>query len=104
MTISALNWSDTASFLVEAEVTRTMPSEFVRMSYPFVIGQAMTFALPAAAEGPSIEADLNGEEVVFPLGPSLILSWANCSVEIPPGRDKIYRCELKPGFEFQKGL
>jgi hypothetical protein len=102
VTISALNWSDTASFLVEAEVIRNMPREFVRLSYPFIIGQTMTFALPAEAEGPSIQADLNNEEIIFPLGPKLVLSWATCSVELPPGGNRIYRCELKPGYQFQQ--
>jgi hypothetical protein len=98
--ISVLNWSDTVAFLVEAEVTRTMVTDMVRRLYPFVTGQAMSFALPAAAEGPSIEADLNGEEIVFPLGPRLVLSWATCHIETAPGHNRIYRCELKPGFQF----
>jgi hypothetical protein len=100
--ITALDWSDTASFLVEAEVTRTMASDMVLQSYPFITGETMSFALPAAAEGPSVVADLNGTEIVFPLGPTLILSWANCTVELAPGRNKIYRCELKPGYNFQQ--
>ena len=52
-------------------------------------------------EGPSVVADLNGEEIVFPLGPKAILSWATCSVETGPG-PRTYRCELKPGYEFQQ--
>jgi len=99
--ITALDWSDTASFRVEAEVTSTKERDMVLQSYPFVNGQTMTFALPPAAEGPSVIADLNAEPIVFPLGPNLILSWATCSVEVAPGRNKIYRCELKPGYQFQ---
>jgi hypothetical protein len=100
--ISVLNWSDTASFLVEAEVTRTMVTDMIRHSFPFVTGETMSFALPAAAEGPSVEAELKGELIVFPLGPKLILSWAACNVEIAPDHNKIYRCELKPGYAFQQ--
>jgi hypothetical protein len=100
--VSVLDWSDTASFLIEAEVTRTMVTSIVRTSYPFTIGQTMTFALPADAEGTSLEADLNGEEIIFPLGPKLLLSWATCSVEIGATHNKIYRCELKPGYQFQR--
>ncbi len=100
--ITALDWSDTASFLVEAEVTRTMTTDLVRQSYPFNIGQTMSFALPAAAEGPCIVADVNGEEIVFPLGPNLIVSWTTCSVEVAPGGNKLYRCEVKPGYHFQQ--
>jgi hypothetical protein len=100
--ITALDWSDTASFLVEAEVTRTMDSDKVLQSYPFKNGQTMSFALPLGAEGPSIVADLDAHEIVFPLGPKLILSWATCTVEAAPGKNKIYRCELKPGYEFQQ--
>ena len=98
--VTALNWSDTASFLVEAEVTRTMVTDKVLQAYPFNTGQTMSFALPGSAEGPSVVADLNGEEIVFPLGPALILSWAACSLEVAPGGNRIYRCELKPGYQF----
>jgi hypothetical protein len=101
LNISVLNWSDPASFLVEAEVMRTMETDTVRWSYPFITGQTMSFALPAASEGPVIEAALNGEEIVFPLGPSLNLSWASCNVETAPGHNRLYRCELKPGYQFQ---
>ncbi|HXJ42198.1 MAG TPA: carboxypeptidase-like regulatory domain-containing protein [Bryobacteraceae bacterium] len=100
--ITALNWSDTASFLVEAEVTRTMATDMVRQSFPFITGQTMSFALPATAEGPSVVADLNDEQIVFPLGPNLILSWASCTVEVVPGGNRVYRCELKPGYQFQQ--
>jgi hypothetical protein len=99
--INALDWSDTASFLVEAEVTRTMATESIRQSFPFLTGKTMTFVLPAGAEGPSVVADLNGEEIVFPVGPKAILSWATCNVETGPG-PRTYRCELKPGYEFRQ--
>ncbi len=98
-TISVLNWSDTASFLVEAEVFRTVIRDTVRHSYPFIVGPTMTFALPTDAEGPCIEADENGQAIVFPLGPNLILSWATCSVETSD-HNKVFRCTLKPGFDF----
>jgi hypothetical protein len=100
--ITALDWSDTASFLVEAEMTRTMTTDMVRQSYPFVTGQTISFALPAAAEGPSLIADINGEQIVFPLGPNLILSWTTCSVEMAQGGNKLYRCELKHGYQVQQ--
>jgi hypothetical protein len=99
--IDALDWSDTASFLVEAEVTRTMITEAVRQSFPFIIGRTMSFALPGAAQGPSILADWNGEQIVFPLGPKLILTWATCTVEAAPG-GSVYRCEAKPGYQLQQ--
>ena len=100
--ITALNWSDTASFLVEADVTRTMATDSAVQSYPYITGDVMSFALPPSAEGPSVVADVSGEQVVFPLGPMLILSWATCSLEDGPTHNKIYRCELKPGYEFQQ--
>lgn len=98
--ISVLNWSDTATFLFEAEVYHPMVSESIRDSYPVIFGQALNFTLPPDAEGPSIEADLNGSNIVFPLGPSLCLSWANCNVRVDK-EAKIYRCELKPGYRFR---
>jgi hypothetical protein len=102
MNITVVNWSDTADFLVEADVTRTTATDTVRYSYPFIVSQTMNFALPSASEGPSIEANFDGQAIVCPLGPDLILSWATCSVEVPTGGNKIYRCELKPGYEYEQ--
>ena len=101
ITISALDWSDTATFLVEAEVIRVTTTDTIRWSYPSINGQTMSFALPSGGEGPSIEADLNGEDIVFPLGPRLFLSWAACTTENAADHSTLYRCELKPGYQLQ---
>ena len=98
VTVSVLNWSDTAVFLVEADVTRTMVTEAIQYAYPFIVGPSMSFALPAGSEGPSIEADVNGQYVVFPLGPPLLLPWANCSVEDSQPSNRIFRCQVKAGY------
>ena len=100
--VSVLNWSDTAGFLVEADVTRTMATDVLHYSYPFIVGQSMNFALPDGSQGVSVEASIDGQAIVFPLGPSAILSWAVCSVEIPKGRNRIFRCELKAGYRFEE--
>jgi hypothetical protein len=100
ITVSARNWSDTATFLVEAEVFHPMVSDMVRRSYPVVFGQALNFTMPASAEGISIEADLDRKTIVFPLGPSLRLSWADCNGRVNRDQIKVYRCELKPGYRF----
>jgi hypothetical protein len=100
ITVSARNWSDTATFLVEAEVFHPMFSDMIRRSYPVVFGQALNFTMPAAAEGVSIEADLDRSTIVFPLGPSLRLSWADCHGRVNKDQTKVYRCELKPGYRF----
>ena len=102
ITVTVRNWSDTVTFLVEAEVTRSMPGDAVRQAYPAIYGRAMSFTLPSTAEGPSIEADVAGAEIVFPLGPALQLSWAECSLQIGADQTKLYRCELKPGYRFQQ--
>jgi hypothetical protein len=98
--IRLVNWSDTADFLVEADVSRTIFGDIIHHSYPFIVGQTMSFALPPGSEGLSIEADLDGQAIVFPLGPDLILTWATCGVETRTGGNKTYRCQLKPGYEF----
>ena len=98
--VSALNWSDTATFLLEAEVYKHVVRDVLRQSYPLIFDRALTFSLPAAAEGVSIEAEMNGSMIVFPLGPSLYLSWANCQVVVNKDQAKVYRCELKPGYQF----
>lgn len=99
--ISVLNWSDTATFLFEAEVYHPMVSETIRDSYPVIFGQALNFTLPPDAEGPSIEAEVNGSAIVFPLGPSLCLRWATCNLRLDKDQTKVYRCELNPGYRFR---
>jgi hypothetical protein len=97
---SVLGWSDTTTFLVEAEVTHFMVSQLEHRSYPVIFGSTLNFTLPADAEGVSLEADVAGQSIIFPLGPDLILTWANCSAQINKELTKVYRCELKPGYQF----
>jgi len=96
--VSVLDWSDTATFLLEAEVYRPMVSDSLRQSYPVIFDRALTFTLPPAADNISIVADVDGKPIVFPLGPSLHLSWANCQLAVNPDQAKVCRCEAKPGF------
>ena len=100
LTLSARNWSDTATFLLEAEVFRPMVTQMEHWSYPVIFGESLSFTLPSAAESVSIEADLNGQTIIFPLGPSLFLSWATCDTGISVDRGRVYRCTPKPGYSF----
>ena len=77
-----------------------MVRDYVRKSYPVIFGRALNFTFPAAAEGVSIQAEINGETIVFPLGPNLFLSWADCNARLNNNQTKVYRCELKPGYRF----
>ncbi len=103
ITATALDWSDTATFLLEAEVFRTSINSNVRESYPVIFGQTLNFTLPPTEEGVSIEADLDGTPMVFPLGPDLSLSWATCSSRTnrEGERSTVFRCELKPEYKFK---
>jgi hypothetical protein len=78
-----------------------MSIDLIRQSYPTIFGRNMSFILPAMAQGLSIEAEVNGTEIVFPLGPSLGLSWAVCNMRIASDETKLYTCELKPGYAFR---
>lgn len=98
--VSVRAWSDTVTFLVEGEVAQTMISDAVRQAYPSIFGREMTFTLPPTGQGPSIEAEVGGTEVVFPLGPDLLLSWASCTLQSAVHRTKLFSCELKPGYKF----
>jgi hypothetical protein len=100
--ISALDWSDTATFLMEAEVYHTEISSNVRELYPVIFGRTLNFTLPPTQEGVSFEAEVDGSPVVFPLSPDLYLSWATCNVRNGAEEEKttVYRCELKPGYRF----
>jgi hypothetical protein len=98
--VSELNWSDTTTFLFQAEVFRRQVSDIIRESYPVIYGRAFNFSLPSTAEGPSLEAELDRTPIVFPLGPDPKLSWASCNVIMGNRSSKNYRCELKPGYKF----
>jgi hypothetical protein len=97
---SARNWSDTTTFLLEAEVFHPMISEIVHESQPVIFGRTLDFTLPASAEGVCIEADVSGQTIIYPLGPALFLSWANCDVTVNRDQTKVYRCNLKAGYHF----
>jgi hypothetical protein len=100
-TVTVRNWSDTTTFLVEAEVVHPMTNNLIRETYPVIFGRTLNFSLPPAAEGPSIEADVAGEGIIFPLGPDLLLRWANCQVAVDKDQSRDYRCELKTGYRFR---
>ncbi|MFL6350893.1 MAG: carboxypeptidase regulatory-like domain-containing protein [Bryobacteraceae bacterium] len=99
--LSARGWSATATFLVEAQVVHTTVTDIIRQSYPVIFGRSMNFTLPATAVGPSIEASLNGADIVFPLGPALRLSWGVCSAKIDADHSRLIRCELNAGYRFR---
>lgn len=100
ITASAIDWSDTATFLFEAEVFHNTINSNVRELYPVIFGDALDFTLPPTQEGVSIEAEIDGAPMVFPLGPDLHLSWATCTMRANPDNTGVYHCELKPGFRF----
>lgn len=102
ITASAIDWSDTATFLVEAEVFHDALSSNVRELYPVIFGQTLHFTLPPTQEGVSIEAEIDGTSMVFPLGPDLYLSWATCTERnnTDAAKTTVYRCQLKSGYKF----
>lgn len=102
ITVSAVDWSDTTTFLMEAEVYHEAISSNVRRLYPVIFGRTLNFTLPPTQEGVSLEADVDGSPMVFPLGPALNLSWATCTVRTDSEKEKttVYSCELKPGYRF----
>jgi hypothetical protein len=100
--VTVRNWSDTTTFLLQAEVFRSQISDIVRMTYPIILGTSLNFTLPPTAEGPSLEAEVNGENIIFPLGPVPVLSWAECNVSVAKDKARYYRCELNSGYRFRK--
>lgn len=103
ITVSAISWSGTATFLVEAEVFHPAVTSSVREAYPVIFGRDLNFTVPPTQEGVSIEAEINGMPMVFPLGPDLYLSWATCTASRDTQSDRgatAYSCELKPGYRF----
>jgi hypothetical protein len=99
--VSATDWSDTATFLIEAEVFRSMQTQLEHWTYPVIFGEGLSFTLPSAAQSVSVEADIDGNTIIFPLGPSLFLSWASCETVTNPDRGQVFRCTAKQGYSFQ---
>lgn len=99
--VSVRNWSDTTTFLLQAEVFHTQIRDTVRKAYPVIFGRSLNFTLPADARGPAIEAEVNRIQITFILAPNPKLSWADCEVRVESNQAKDYRCELKPGYQFQ---
>ncbi len=99
---AVLDWSDTATFLIEAEVYHASVNSNVHHLFPVFFGRTLNFTLPLTQEGVSIEAEVNGTPMVFPLGPDLYLSWATCTMRetVDAEQSTVYRCELKPGYHF----
>ena len=99
--VEVLDWSSTTTFLFEAEVFHSMIGDSVRYSYPVIFGQTLHFTVPADAEGLCMEADLNRQSIVFPLGPEPLLSWASCTESASADHAELYQCELKPDYGFK---
>jgi len=102
ISVTARDWSDTATFLLEAEVFHSMGSDVISNSYPVIFGRALNFTVPASAEGVSVQAELNGTSIIFPIGPKLYLSWADCNIRVNRDQTNVFRCELKPGYRFRQ--
>jgi hypothetical protein len=102
LSVTVLDWSDTTTFLLEAEVFHPMLSARVRKSYPLIVGRVLNFTVPASAEEIALEADLGGTTVFFPLGPGPIsqLKWADCLSMVNKSRTRVYRCTLAAGYRF----
>ncbi|MGH9591171.1 MAG: hypothetical protein ACRD25_12305 [Terracidiphilus sp.] len=98
--VSAAAWSDTATFLVEAEVYQESIVSKLRVAFPVIYGRDLHFTAPPTAEGVTIEADVGNAHTVFPLGPDLYMNWGICNTRKGPNNDTIYQCELKSGYTF----
>lgn len=101
ITATAYDWSDTTTFLFQAEVFHTSIVPQMRITYPVVFGRGFNFTVPPSAEGTTLVAELSGIEIVFPMGGNLDLSWASCQVRKGnTAINNVYQCELKPGYRF----
>jgi hypothetical protein len=99
--VTILNWSDTATFLLQAEAVRDVRNDNTRTSYPVIFGRTMSFSLPASAEGTCIEAEVDGTAIVFPIVPNLSTGWADCVTQKEQDNNTLFRCELRPGYAFR---
>jgi len=98
--VTIRDWSDTTTFVLQSEVFHVQVSDIVRQYYPTIVGRTLNFTLPPAASGLTVEAELNGTQIDFPLGPNPEMSWADCKVSTSKQETKVYRCELEPWYQF----
>jgi hypothetical protein len=101
ISVAVRDWSDSATFVLQAEVFRLQNDDLVREYYPAIIGRTINFTLPSGATGLSVQAEVDGTSIEFPLGPDPVLSWADCNVSVQRDRTRVYRCELKPWCKFR---
>lgn len=101
ITFTVRAWSAPATFLAQAEVVREVSENVVRRLYPVIFGNDLNFTLPPEAEGPSIEAEVDGADIVFPLDPDPCLTWADCHLRVDSDQTRVFRCEIKPGYQFR---
>ena len=101
ISVTVLDWSDTTTFLLQAEAVRHMRTDSIQKSFPVIFERTMSFSLPAGVQGTCIEAEVEGMPIVFPIIPNLSLSWAKCEAQAEPQDNKLYRCELNPGYVFR---
>lgn len=101
ISVKVLDWSDTTTFLLQAEAYRPVVSDLIKKSFPVIFDRTMNFSLPASAEGTCIEAEMDGTPIVFPIWPNLSLSFADCETQTDAENSRLFRCELKPGYAFR---
>jgi len=101
ISVTVRDWSDTTTFLLQAEAVRHVVTDATRKTYPVIFARTLNFSLPAAAEGTCIEAEVDGTPIVFPIMPNVSPGWARCETQNETENSMLYRCELKPGYEFR---
>lgn len=101
ISVTVLDWSDTTTFLLQAEAVRHVLSDSTQKSFPVIFDRTLSFSLPGSAQGTCIEAEVDGMPIVFPILPNLSVGWAECQEQNEPGNNELVRCELKPGYAFR---
>ncbi len=93
--VTALDWSSTATFLLEAEVFHSAINSSMRESYPVVYGRTLNFTLPPTQEGVSIEAELDGHCNGLSTGTGTLSKLGNLQCTNECGSRKIDRVPMR---------
>ena len=99
---TAEDWSNTATFLLEAEVFHTSIDSSVRESYPVIFDHSLSFTLPAVGRGRDDSSRSQWHTDCVSSRSRRVLDWATCTVRTNPGEQKstVYQCTLRPGYRF----
>ena len=87
ISVTVRDWSDTTTFLLQAEVYLSVVNNLTRLSYPVIFGRSMNSRCRRMPRAQASRPKWT-ERKLFPISPDPVLSWADCSVRVKRNKRK----------------